>query len=45
MKAFLRPSLLEGWADKTIRRRMKAILSLEVLSYTSAEWQEMAESS
>lgn len=44
-KAFLRFSLLEGSADKTIRRRIKAILSLEVLSYTSAKWQEMAERS
>lgn len=44
-EAFLRLSLLEGSVDKTIRRRIKAILSLEVLSYTSAEWQEMAERS
>lgn len=44
-ETFLCLSLLEGSADKTIRRRIKAILSLEVLSYTSVEWQEMAERS
>lgn len=42
-EAFLRLSLLEESADKTSRRRIKAIPSLEVLNYTSVEWQEMAE--
>lgn len=44
-EAFLHLSLPEGSADKTIRRRIKAIVSVEVLSYTSVEWQEMAERS